>query len=180
MPVCDVALTLEDSAVPIPPEGGWSIWSNDTFIIAMGESELQFKKFKQVKYSSMQSATLQIFVNADVAPSWGNIAVNGVKVQDIDFRYGGGQVELSVDITSRILQGSNVFTLVMQSTPGIGEGPWVVTVNLYINGTNVSVTDDWFANMMEWVKSNPLVFVGVGLGAAGVALLVAKKFKKKR
>jgi len=135
-----------------------------------------------VKWIQRNSATAAYTVSAVGNLTWGSLWIDGTKVQDFDFRLGGGTVTGTADVTNLIGDGNHTF-LFMADKLGINyEGPWTVTVSLILNGVFDTSVPFW-ENLLNWVNSHPVEtasIAGGSLAAVGGVILMSKRGKRRR
>lgn len=146
----------------------WEIWKNKLIHqdLWSGPHWIRFKKY--IEPRGAFTAKLLWSAHTEVIPSAMSFRVNGVEVTRINLPLGGSW-DGEIDVTDRILEGSNEFFFEIWKEAFLGWGDTVVNLNFVTEG-NVNVKDE----LPEWV---PYATIGMGMAIAGGVILY---YKRKR
>lgn len=125
--------------------------------------------------TTIDSASLSIQASVDWLPCDYIVYFNGTQLYRKDFAVTDpGTDNKSIDVTTELANGNNIVSVTFER-PLTG-ATLTYTVTLYVTWTGETPTElpDWIAWIQEQLK-NPYVLAGVGLGAVGLIVLVAKK-----
>lgn len=166
-------------------ENSEPIWINNMINMGIFDGIKSLTSNKSVTWdrtkTSIESA--RVVVSAYSETSFGSaqmiIYMNGQEVLVKFWDFNEPHIE-TVDVTGLLQNGLNVFVVTYEKNPIITlEAHLTITATLEFTftGEDQDAGDDWWANVADWIKNNPLVIAGIGMGVVGGIILA---YKRKR